>query len=164
MDKNKWIEEKVKEAENMGFDWNEIADDQARKDLGITMDTSKDIREKWSIGDLIEFKITDILANGDYCGGFKSVKIARALRPAILQVFKKYIGKHKGIDLIEAFDNDGHRYQIPRNKNKEWNEWLEIPSDDERSWDAPEFSERIDGAPVKSVIDILLEGLEKENL
>jgi len=52
-------------------------------------------------------------------------------------------------EFVEAFDNDGHRYQIPTNKRDEWYKWCEIPSDNEESWDTPDFAERIDGMPIK---------------
>jgi len=42
-------------------------------------------------------------------------------------------------------DNDCHWYIIPVEKNKEWDEWLEIDSDDERGWTPPFFSVSIDG-------------------
>ena len=42
-------------------------------------------------------------------------------------------------------DNDAHWYLIPAAKRAEWNAFLEIPSDDERSWDVPTYAEIIDG-------------------
>jgi len=42
-------------------------------------------------------------------------------------------------EYIEAFDNDGHRFAIPRSKRDEWYKWCEIPSDDEKSWEVPDF-------------------------
>ena len=44
-------------------------------------------------------------------------------------------------------DNDGHWYVIPVDKHKEWNTWLNIDPDDERSWDAPDFAKSVGGAP-----------------
>ena len=43
-------------------------------------------------------------------------------------------------------DNSGHKYYIPVNKEKDWYAFMEIPEEDERSWDVPSFAERIDGA------------------
>ncbi len=43
-----------------------------------------------------------------------------------------------------AQDNDCHWYIIPFEKQKEWYEWVEIDSDDERSWTPPDFSVCID--------------------
>lgn len=68
---------------------------------------------------------------------------------------------------IEAFDNDGHRYQIPSSKREEWFKWCEIPSEDERSWDVPGFAERIDGMSVKSpqlsdVLELLSAGIKEK--
>lgn len=63
-------------------------------------------------------------------------------------------------EYVEAKDNDCHRYQIPSSKAGEWDKFLEIPSDDERSWDVPEWAERIDGMPVKSFKDSVLQILE----
>jgi len=69
------------------------------------------------------------------------------------------------IEKIEAFiavkDNDTHRYQIPASKFDEWNKFLEIPEDDERAWDVPEWAERIDGMPVKSVKEQVLSTLQE---
>jgi hypothetical protein len=48
-------------------------------------------------------------------------------------------------EFIVVKDNDCHRYKIPRSKDKDWDEWLEIDEDDERSWDVPEYAERLDG-------------------
>lgn len=50
-------------------------------------------------------------------------------------------------------DSSSHRYQIPRSKKEEWDTFMEIPEDDERSWDVPEWAERIDGMPVSSFKD-----------
>ena len=52
-------------------------------------------------------------------------------------------------EFIAVKDNDCHRYQIPRNKKEDWYKWLEIPEDDERSWDVPDYAERIDGEDVE---------------
>lgn len=54
-------------------------------------------------------------------------------------------------EMIEARDNDSHRYQIPKSKKSEWEEFLDIPEDDERSWDVPKWADRIDGMPLTSV-------------
>lgn len=44
-------------------------------------------------------------------------------------------------------DNDAHWYVVPVEREREWNEWCDIPPDDERSWDAPEWAHRVGGAP-----------------
>jgi hypothetical protein len=54
----------------------------------------------------------------------------------------------KKTEYIEAHDNDSHRYQIPWDKREDWYKWCEIPSDDERSWDTPDYAERIDGMEI----------------
>lgn len=46
-----------------------------------------------------------------------------------------------------ATDNDCHWYVIPLTKRKEWDEWCEIPSDDERAWEPPEFAVPVNGDP-----------------
>lgn len=48
---------------------------------------------------------------------------------------------------ILTMDNDGHWYVIPVAKQPEWGAWLDIPSDDERAWEEPEFAKRVGGAP-----------------
>lgn len=42
-------------------------------------------------------------------------------------------------------DNSGHEYVIPESKQDEWDTFMEIPEDDERSWDVPEWAERKEG-------------------
>lgn len=42
-------------------------------------------------------------------------------------------------------DESCHWYIIPAAKDKEWEDFRNIPEDDERSWDVPEFAKRIDG-------------------
>ena len=44
-------------------------------------------------------------------------------------------------------DDDGHWYLVPCDRRAEWFEWHEIPSDDEPSWDVPEFAYRLNGSP-----------------
>lgn len=44
-------------------------------------------------------------------------------------------------------DNDSHWYVIPEAKRGEWNEWCDIPSDDERAWEPPEFARAVGGSP-----------------
>ena len=74
-------------------------------------------------------------------------------------VKKLLIEVEKIHEMCSARDNDGHRYQIPVTKKKEWKTFCDIPSDDESSWEVPEWAERIDGMPVdsikKKVIDLL---------
>lgn len=70
---------------------------------------------------------------------------------AALAVLRKY---GFGVDLappqdrhILSMDNDGHWYVIPVAKQPEWGAWLDIPSDDERAWEVPDFAKRVGGAP-----------------
>lgn len=42
-------------------------------------------------------------------------------------------------------DNSGHEYVIPQEKQEEWDAFMEIPEDDERSWDVPEWAEQKEG-------------------
>ena len=45
-------------------------------------------------------------------------------------------------------DNDAHRYYIPWDRRAEWFAWCDIPMDDERAWETPDFAIRIDGGPL----------------
>lgn len=45
----------------------------------------------------------------------------------------------------EDTDQSSHHYLIPEDKLEEWGKFKEIPEDDERCWDVPEWAERIDG-------------------
>jgi len=69
---------------------------------------------------------------------------------AELEIIKGELEQISKKQFIAATDNDGHRYQIPKNKLQDWLQWSEIPSDDERSWDVPDYAERIDGMNVKT--------------
>jgi hypothetical protein len=44
-------------------------------------------------------------------------------------------------------DNDSHWYVVPLAKRVAWDEWCDIPSDDERSWDVPEWAAPVGGSP-----------------
>ncbi len=44
-------------------------------------------------------------------------------------------------------DNDSHWFVIPFPLEAEWNAWLDISPDDERSWEAPEWARPINGDP-----------------
>lgn len=50
-------------------------------------------------------------------------------------------------------DDDAHYYLVPENKRDEWNAWRAIPSDDERSWDVPDFARRINNWTSITFID-----------
>lgn len=41
-------------------------------------------------------------------------------------------------------DNDSHWYKIPVDKQKEFDDWLNIDSDNEESWTPPDFAAEID--------------------
>lgn len=45
-----------------------------------------------------------------------------------------------------SMDSSGHGYVIPVAKQHEWEEWADIPGDDERAWDAPEFARPVGGS------------------
>lgn len=80
-----------------------------------------------------------------------AVNARTKLKQAITSLIKELVAEakpEKKPDYIEAHDNDGHRYQIPWQKREDWYKWCEIPSDDERSWDTPEYAIRIDGMSV----------------
>ena len=42
-------------------------------------------------------------------------------------------------------DNNSHWYVIPKDKEDEWNQWCELDTDDEASWEAPEFADEVWG-------------------
>lgn len=54
--------------------------------------------------------------------------------------------KERGPYILQS-DNSGHHYVIPKAREAEWDTWLSIPEDDERSWDVPEYAEEIGGSP-----------------
>lgn len=43
-------------------------------------------------------------------------------------------------------DNSGHKYVVPAEQHEAWSEWANLPEDDERAWEAPEYATRIPGA------------------
>lgn len=48
-------------------------------------------------------------------------------------------------------DNSSHWYLVDASRRKEWSAWLELTEDDERSWELPDFAERLDGGPQRVV-------------
>jgi hypothetical protein len=42
-------------------------------------------------------------------------------------------------------DNSGHEYFIPVDRSGDWDKFMAIDEDDERSWDVPKYATRIDG-------------------
>ena len=44
-------------------------------------------------------------------------------------------------------DNDSHWYVISAWREPEWTKWLNLDSDDEKSWDAPDFAKEVNGSP-----------------
>lgn len=79
-----------------------------------------------------------------------------------LSLFKRFKEILEGVEeYIAVKDNDTHRYQIPSSRKKDWEEFCEIPEDDERSWDVPEWAERIDGGKVKSYKDTAIAEVDK---
>lgn len=46
-----------------------------------------------------------------------------------------------------SMDGSGHWYVIPVARQHEWEEWTDIPEDDERAWEAPDFAKPVGGAP-----------------
>lgn len=44
-------------------------------------------------------------------------------------------------------DNDSHWYVIPVARRSEWSAFLDIPEDDERSWEVPTWARPVGGSP-----------------
>lgn len=44
-----------------------------------------------------------------------------------------------------GIDNSSHRYLVPLAKRDHWNKWVDLPEDNPRSWDAPDYAERFEG-------------------
>ena len=42
-------------------------------------------------------------------------------------------------------DNSSHWYLVQEDKREEWTAWLDLPFDDPKGWDAPDFAKPIDG-------------------
>lgn len=55
------------------------------------------------------------------------------------------LSKSKKIQYFIDSDNDGHWYLVPYNIQKQWNEWLDLDPDDEKSWEPPKPVVPIDG-------------------
>lgn len=93
---------------------------------------------------------------GDFEGGevlaysVDAREVKQFIREALATQKEEILGEVLETDIYtEAHDNDGHRYQIPNSKTEEWKEFCEIPEEDERSWEVPEWAERIDGKEIK---------------
>jgi hypothetical protein len=50
-------------------------------------------------------------------------------------------------DYMLVSDNDAHWYVIPASCERDWEDFREIPEDDERSWDVPTYAAAIGGSP-----------------
>ena len=46
-----------------------------------------------------------------------------------------------------ASDNDGHWYVIAEEHRREWEEWLEIDSDNEQAWTPPPYARSLGCSP-----------------
>lgn len=55
-------------------------------------------------------------------------------------------------------DQSSHWYVIPVSKREHWNTWVNLPEDDEKSWEAPDYAERIN-----SPFSITFDSFEEEN-
>lgn len=44
-------------------------------------------------------------------------------------------------------DQSSHWYIIPYARRAEWDKWLELPEDDERSWTPPAWAREVGGSP-----------------
>lgn len=42
-------------------------------------------------------------------------------------------------------DDSGHMYAIPVNKQNDWYAFLDLPDEDPKSWDVPDWANRIEG-------------------
>ena len=41
----------------------------------------------------------------------------------------------------------GNWYVVPVDKSEEWEEWLSLDSDDQRSWVVPDYAQAVGGSP-----------------
>lgn len=46
-----------------------------------------------------------------------------------------------------AQDNDSHWYVVPVKREEDWGKWLSLDSEDERSWEVPDFARGVGGSP-----------------
>lgn len=46
-----------------------------------------------------------------------------------------------------AQDDSCHWYLVPAARREEWEAWCDIPTFDERSWEAPDFARALGGSP-----------------
>lgn len=44
-------------------------------------------------------------------------------------------------------DGDCHWYLVPVDRMTEFQSWAELPSEDERAWETPEYAECVGGSP-----------------
>lgn len=44
-------------------------------------------------------------------------------------------------------DGDCHWYVIPADRQADWSRWEDLDEDDPASWEAPDWAERVGGAP-----------------
>jgi len=51
------------------------------------------------------------------------------------------------MEYILTQDNDSHWYVIPTNQLLNWQGWLDLDSEDERSWNPPKYAKEVGGCP-----------------
>lgn len=44
-------------------------------------------------------------------------------------------------------DGSGHWYLVPVEHQDEWNDWRDLPEDDEAAWQEPAWAKRLNGGP-----------------
>jgi hypothetical protein len=55
--------------------------------------------------------------------------------------------KFPGVRYFLSSDNDGHWYVIPESHRQNWDKWVDLDSDDEESWNVPEYAKEVNGSP-----------------
>jgi len=51
------------------------------------------------------------------------------------------------VDCFIDRDHSGHWYLVEEARREEWNRWLDLPEEDEDSWNAPAYADRLAGHP-----------------
>ena len=49
------------------------------------------------------------------------------------------------VEYFIGHDCSGHKYVVPLARKDEWDKWADLPEEDERAWDVPDYAVRLDG-------------------
>lgn len=81
---------------------------------------------------------------------------------ALINALSHHRASAVGDGEVERFfldqDDSSHWYIVPADRRAEWEEWANIPEDDEVGWTEPGFVRRLDGGPNRVTFSAPIDG------